>query len=140
MDNRNSIRTFLTNFKEGKYSSKDVGTQIDAGWWDWFCKDSSLRNKTYKLVPKIKKVVKSKKINIDEMYIFFKNNCPCYGKLYDDFRICDIITGDVIYTIVPAVGYTKTFGRSEVWGRENDFKETLAVGTWKDILSFFEVK
>ncbi|HQJ60636.1 MAG TPA: hypothetical protein PKV35_06535 [bacterium] len=46
-------------------------------------------------------------------------------------------TGEVIYTICPAVGYTKTFGRSEVWGKENDFKEAIVAGTWNDVLFFF---
>ena len=71
------------------------------------------------------------------MYVFFKNNSPCFGKLYDDFRFCDMETGDVIYTICPAVGYTETFGQSEVWGKENDFEEAIVAGTWNDVLFFF---
>ena len=53
----------------------------------------------------------------------FKNNCPCNGSLYDDFRICDVKTGEVIYTIVPSDGFKKTKGKAIVWGRENDFEE-----------------
>jgi histone deacetylase complex regulatory component SIN3 len=132
-----SIKEYINNFNNGQYNSKDVGVQCDAGWYDWFCKDSSLRNKTYSLTAKLKQIVASPKVNQDTMYVFFKNNCPCVGKLYDDFRICDMVTGDVIYTICPAVGYTKTFGQSEVWGKENDFKEALVAGTWNDVLFFF---
>lgn len=132
-----NIAQYLKNFDEGKYDSRNVGIQCDAGWFDWFCKDSSLRNKTYALTAKLKQIVSSPKINPATMYVFFKNNCPCYGKLYDDFRLCDMETGNVIYTIVPAIGYEKTYGQAEVWGKENDFIQALVAGTWNDVLFFF---
>ena len=137
-ENQLSIREYLEKFNKGAFHKSDVGTQIDAGWYDWFCRDGSLRNKTYSLTRKLSQIVGSEKINIDTMYVFFKNNCPVVGKLYDDFRICDMKTGDVIYTITPAVGYKDTYGRSEVWGsKENDFKEPIVAGTWNDVLFFF---
>jgi len=117
-------------------------------WYDWFCKDEALLSKTKKLVKKIRQVALSKKIDINKQYIFFKNNCPMAGSLYDDFRICDIETGNVVYTVTPAVGYNnskkevkegKRKGLSEVWGKENEFKEAFIEGTWKDMLKFFEV-
>ena len=48
------------------------------------------------------------------------------GPLYDDFRICDVETGDVIWTVTPKCGHS---GKAEVWGRQNDFKGPIAVGT-----------
>ena len=90
------IRQFLKNFDEGKYDDPSRSTQIDAGWYDWFCKDSSLKNKTVKLTKKLKQIVNSEKINQDTMYVFFKNNCPMVGSLYDDFRICNLESGEVI--------------------------------------------
>lgn len=97
-----SIREFIEKFNNGDFNSNNRSIQCDAGWYDWFCRDSSLRNKTYKLTAKLKKIINSEKINQDTMYVFFKNNCPCNGSLYDDFRICDRETGDVIFTVVPS--------------------------------------
>lgn len=139
MRKEKSVRTFLEEFDSGKYSKNDFDTQCKAGWYDWFCNDSALRGKTYKLVPKIKRLSKSNKIDIDSMYIFFKNNCPMIGKLYDDFRFCDIKSGEVIYTIIPSCGHEIKFKKSEVWGKENNFKEAIVSGTWKDVLNYFEV-
>ena len=68
---------------------------------------------------------------------FFKNNCPCNGSLYDDFRICDIDTGDVIYTITPSSGHKVDEGAASVWGKENEFENELVNGTWQDVLDFF---
>ena len=47
------------------------------------------------------------------------------GSLYDDFRICDLETGDVIWNVTAKSGHTH---QAEVWGRVNDFKEPVAVG------------
>ena len=60
------------------------------------------------------------------------------GKLYDDFRICDIKTGDVIFTIVPKEGYQNSNGLGSVWGKNDrgEFEE-LFKGTWKQIVEWF---
>src|SRR5574343_565364 len=111
---RMSIRQWVENFDNGLYADKSTDTQIEAGWYDWFCKDRSLQRKTVYLGKKLKVLLKSKKFDQDKCYVFFKNNCPVSGRLYDDFRICDIETGNVIYTITPASGHKCSFGVSEV--------------------------
>ena len=137
MDDRMCIEEYLQRFDRGEFDSPDVDTQIKAGWYDWFCKDTSLRNKTYKLTGYLKQIVKSKKIDVKNSYVFFKNNCPGYGSLYDDFRICDLESGDVIYTIVPRSGHTVSKGKGNVWGRENGFTEALFTGSWSEIKRWF---
>lgn len=132
-----TVREWIEAYKKGKFDSNDIDTQCDAGWYDWFCMDSSLRNRLKKLAPKVIKIANSSKINQDTMYVWFKNNCPLNGKLYDDFRFSDLITGKVIYTITPASGHKVDFGTASVWGVENGFKKSLAEGTWKDVLEFF---
>lgn len=135
-----SLRTWIDKFNANEFNATDRKTQIDAGWYDWFCKDTALRNKTYKLAPKVKQIAASTKVNLDKHYVFFKNNCPVDGSLYDDFRICDLETGDVLYTITPRTGHRHEPGKyAEVWGRENGFEGPLVKGTWKDIKQFFEV-
>jgi hypothetical protein len=128
-----SIQNYLNNFKAGKYESADKATQCDAGWYDWFCKTSSLKNKTYSLTKKLEQLVLSDKINIYQDYVFFKNNCGY--KLYDDFRICDLETGEVKYTVTPR----DEDGMARVWGIDNDFDAPLVKGNWKDVKSFFGV-
>ena len=76
-----------------------------------------------------------KKFNPETTYVFFKNNCPCCGSLYDDFRICDIETGDVIWTVIPSSGFD---GKAKLWGRENDFEMPIIDGSWKDIVEYFK--
>jgi hypothetical protein len=89
-------------------------------FYDWFCKDSSLCNKSWKLMKQVKTFLKhNPQIDLLEHYVFFKNNCPMNGPLYDDFRICNIETGDVVFTVIPKCGHS---GLAEIWGRENDFK------------------
>jgi hypothetical protein len=134
-----TVREFIRNYEGGAYESPDSGTMIAAGWYDWFCRDASLKGKLDRLFPKVKLIAGSKKIDQDRNYVFFKNNCPCFGSLYDDFRFCDMKTGDVIYTIVPASGHERTKGRAELWGRENGFEKPLVEGTWRDVRAYFEV-
>jgi len=135
-----TARDFMRNYDRGVYDSDDVDTMIEAGWHDWFCKDKNLKKRLDKLFPKVKEIVLSQKINPYTMYVFFKNNCPFHGSLYDDFRFCDMKTGDVIYTVVPASGHTAHKGRAELWGMENNFKEPLVTGKWNDIRRFFGIE
>jgi hypothetical protein len=134
-----SLKSWIENFDNGDFTNNDRKTQCNAGWYDWFCKDSSLRNKTYKMAPMVKRIACSDKINQETMYVFFKNNCPMYGSLYDDFRICDLATGEVLYTIVPSYGLQYEKGTANVYGPENDFQTPLATGKMRDIYKYFGV-
>jgi hypothetical protein len=78
---------------------------MDAGWYDWFCKDSALKNKTKTLGKKIKDVSKIGIFDIDKTYVYMKNCCPLGGKTYDSFGVCDIETCRQIMWIAPKLGY-----------------------------------
>ncbi len=131
-----SIRQWIENYNSGKYDSQDVKAQCEAGWYDWFCRDESLCGKTKRLAPKVKQLAKSSKVDVDNWYIWFKNNCPVFGSLYDDIRFADIKTGDVIYTIA----FVKKYGQTvELWCKENDFKHPLVIGDWEDIKEYFGI-
>ena len=111
--------------------------EVKEMWYDWFCKESSLVNKGRVLLQRLNSIMYSHKIDRKNTYVWFKNNCPLAGHTFDDFRISDIETGEVIYTVVPRSGHEVKLGKAEVYGRENHFSEPLVSGTWKDVKRFF---
>jgi len=119
----------------------DTAAQTSASWFDWFCKQSELPGKTEHLVGLLKQLIGSPKINVDTMYVSFKNNCIVMGQTYDEFRICDIKTEKVLYTIVPCHGDSSPeyAGRAVVWGIDNgyDYDHPPVNGTWDDVVAFF---
>lgn len=130
MEKELTITETLKQWKSGELD-------IKALWYDWFCKETSLVNKGKKLLQRLNAISGSAKFDNDKTYVFFKNNCPCNGSLFDDFRICDIETGDVIYCVVPKSGYNSNYGKAEVWGKENKFDDPIIEGTWKEVKDWF---
>lgn len=94
-----SIKEWQKRFANGDYKNGDFHTQVAAGWYDWFCRTESLKNKTYTMGKIILKVQSGGKVDMDNWYLWFKNNCPMRGPLYDDFRFADMETGDIRFTI-----------------------------------------
>ena len=128
-----TLRQQLEAFENGIFldsdGSKDSGCFV---FYDWFCRDSSLKNKSIKLFKQVKLFVKMKDVDLDSTYVFFKNNCPVGGSLYDDFRICNYDSGNVIFTVTPKSGHT---GQAELWGKDNNFEEPIKTGkTFTDLL------
>jgi len=129
-----NLKHQIAAWKNGRVILNAEGQENAAGFWgfyDWFCKDASLRIRAERLMPKVIRFVKSKpNLNLEKHYVFFKNNCPMSGPTYDDFRICDA-AGDVVYTVSPCCTHT---GKAEVWGRENGFSEPIATAdNFKDL-------
>ena len=129
---QHSLREQIQAFKEDKSFLNDGFFYF----FDWFCKEDSLKSKATSLMPKVMKFVKFKRIDLDTHYVWFKNNCPMNGSLYDDFRICDLETGDVIYTVIPKCGHRNNHGKAELWGKKNNFEGPIrSAENWSDLIS-----
>ena len=99
-------------------------------WYDWWCDTKWLQVKGEKLMNAVLDIVNSPKFDKRETYVFFKNNCPMVGKLYDDFRICDINTYKVLYTVS---------NRNRKWQVycEGHWGEPIVEGSWKKVKEWF---
>ena len=136
-----SIRELIRRFDAGEFNRCDRNTQIDAGWYDWFCKDTSLAAKTQLLVKRLKSIVDSPKINQDTMYVFFKNNCPMNGRLYDSFSICNLSDGEVQFWITPSCGHARpveSVNKPQVAWKDNWDAKTFK--NWNEVKKWFEVR
>ena len=134
-----TLREWIKNYKEGKYSQDDYKTQCEAGWYDWFCKTSTLRSRLYKMAPTIIKIKDGGKLDFDKMYVFFKNNCPVGAPTYDSFKFCNMESGEVIYCI--DFDHKEEIFRYTVWGRENEFQYPLYQTDYaRDLIKWFSIK
>jgi hypothetical protein len=99
MEKQIKLSEWIQSFKSGEFNNPDATTQIKAGWFDWFCRDSSLANKTIKMGNIIKQIKADGKVDLETSYVWFKNNCPLNGPLYDDFRIADIENNNNLFVV-----------------------------------------
>lgn len=97
-----TYQEFLNRYDDLGEFNHSRESMIEAGWYDWFCTDRGLWNRLKKMMPCIRRLAKSDKIDLDKTRLMFKNNCPMWvNETYDDFRICNLETGDVMWTIAP---------------------------------------
>jgi hypothetical protein len=47
----------------------------------------------------IKQIKVGGKVDLETSYVWFKNNCPLNGPLYDDFRIADMETNNNLFVV-----------------------------------------
>ena len=124
------IKEWVKRFNAGQYNGRSTATQCEAGWFDWFCKNEQLANKTQFLGKKLLDLLGSPKFDTEKTYVWFKNNCPVTGPLYDDFRIADLESDNTLYTISHLLKGCHGCDKAhwEVWGRENHFHEPIVSG------------
>jgi len=139
MSDKMTIKDFVSKYYADGFAGKDVKTMIAAGWYDWFCKETSLANRLKKMVATVKIAAKSALINPEKVYVFFKNNCPLNGGTYDSFSICDIESGDVLYWVGFNVSYDNGKTKySEVYDVVKSADVPVAKGTINDVKKFFK--
>lgn len=79
-----TLREWIENFNRGDYDKDDFDAQVGAGWYDWFCKNESLPKRLAVMGKIIAKF--DNPFLLDNYRVWFKNNCPMTGPLYDDMR------------------------------------------------------
>ncbi len=134
-----SLTSWIEKEKNNEFIKKDVDTMIDAGWHDWFCKDSALYMRLKKMIGMIKAAAESDLVNPDEVYVFFKNNAPISGGTYDSFSICSLDgSQDVIFWITAKCGHADeaVIVRAPNFG--NEFNLLTSGGNANDIKRFFK--
>jgi len=91
-------------------------------FYDWFCKDASLKRRMESMIPKLRFLVNEGIIDGDTCYFWLKNNCPVQGSLYDDLRISRISDNEFLGGFCPKTGHNIE-NKCSVWTLENGFKE-----------------
>lgn len=93
------IKDWVSRFSHKlRFSEFDL---CDMGWYDWFERGTSHRNKfTNRCKPLIKRLLNSSLFNQDECYVFFKEclKCSNWEPIWQ-LKLCDTKTDNVMYCI-----------------------------------------
>ena len=84
MSERLSVRQWQDLFRSGAFQDRSRATQIRAGWYDWFCGDAALAGRLKQIGKVVMRITEP--AILDNYYVWFNNNCPLNGPLYDDVR------------------------------------------------------
>ena len=103
-----SIRELLEN------PEKVISNDESNLFYDWFCRDKALYARAMNLIPKLRFLVNEGIIDGSKNYVWFKNNCPLDGSLYDDIRISNIEAGDFLGGFCPRTGHKKE-DKCNIW-------------------------
>lgn len=133
MANEITVRQWKENYLKGMYNYEDC--MCDAGWYDWFCKDKALVGRLKKFGAIIKKI--DNDFILDNYYIWFKNNCPCWGPLYDDMRfepLDESLRSRLYFGVqVDCCRNDKKFG---IFQAKEDYKTTVFFDTSKEVVDW----
>ena len=79
-----SVRQWQKLFRSGAFRDRSREAQIRAGWYDWFCGDVALAGRLKQIGKVVMRITEP--AFLVNYYVWFNNNWPLNGPLYDDVR------------------------------------------------------